>query len=465
MALVHDHDATDVSGATNQTLANPHDLDPTPDVDRPLARAILTGEFADAGVDSERFESRGHECGGHLEPLVNTGFGVVDGQGKREGDGLGVEDGSSPTGQPLDGIEAVCSGSPYRGPVTSSHPVGAPEGNHGGRDVEPQRRSHLTGRHTREDRMAKGHVQRAGVALLDQCEGIHSNQDKDRDNEGWAIRSPERFNEELPFMGRYAGKERVRMRSRPTMTQMLLAGISVVVLTACVESPLESIGLRSSDWINEPTVPTTLAVDTTIPTFVSVDRLQWSNDGIVTENLGDGGAMLAEIFDRREGDRFIQSSRVEIAAALPDVGFPDLAPHGAQWVSSQLVFENDGTLSNEPTAAFGIWSAEPYTRSRSVAQMIVLRVSNDLEAATELATGAAEASCARFADRAGDECEIITVGDRETWLLGDSSGSTLIWYEGPYRYEMYGRTFVPEQVLQQMSGSMTPLSSIGVETS
>jgi hypothetical protein len=242
----------------------------------------------------------------------------------------------------------------------------------------------------------------------------------------------------------------------------LLAGaaLSAVVIVACGDSPLDSIGLRSSDWINEPTVPTTIPVDTTIPRVVTAEALQWANAGIANENMGELDAMLSEIFDRREGDRFIQASPAEMVVALPDVSFPDRAPSGAEWVSSQLVFENDGTLSTEPSAAFGIWSAEPYTRSRSVAQMIVIRVSNDLDAANELATGAAEATCARFADRASDDCEIITVGSRETWLLGESGGSTLIWYEGPYRYEMFGRSFVPSRVLQEMSGAMVPLSSL-----
>lgn len=248
--------------------------------------------------------------------------------------------------------------------------------------------------------------------------------------------------------------------TRRVRLRLVAVFVTAFALVSCGDSPLESIGLRSSDWINEPTVPSTIAVDTTIPRIVSAAALQWANEGIVNETVGDRDAMLAEVFDRREGDRFIQASGAEIAVALPEVTFPDRAPAGAEWVSSQLVFENDGTLSNEPSVAFGIWSAEPYTRSRSVAQMIVMRVSNDLEAANELATGAAEATCSRFADRASDECEIITVGSRETWLLEESGGSTLIWYDGPYRYEMFGRSFVPARVLQEMSGMMVPLSSL-----
>lgn len=241
--------------------------------------------------------------------------------------------------------------------------------------------------------------------------------------------------------------------------------VAVVAVVGCGEAPLESIGLRSSEWINEPTVPTTLAVNTTAPTIVAVEGLQWANAGIESASLGDQEAVLAEVFARRQGDRFIQASPAEIAVALPDVAFPKRVPAGAQWVSSQLIFDNDGTLSEDPSAAFGIWSAEPYTRSRSVAQMSVLRVSNDLVTATQLSTGEVAASCGLFSDRATDSCELITIGDRETWLLGDSGGATLVWFEGPYRYELFGRSFVPDAVLIDVSASMVPLTSLEGEAS
>lgn len=244
---------------------------------------------------------------------------------------------------------------------------------------------------------------------------------------------------------------------------ILIAGI--VVLAGCGESPLGSIGERSSDWINEPTVPTTVPVITTTPTIVPTNQLQWANDEIRTENLEDFDALLAEVFSRREGDRFIQASRFEIAAALPGVSFPVEVPSGAEWISSQLVFDNDGSIASDPSAAFGIWSAEPYSRSRSVAQMIVMRVATDQEAADEVASGQSEASCARFADRTTDQCDVITVGDRPTWVLRGSGGTTVIWFDSPYRYELFGRSFVQIPVLEEMSGTMVPLDSIAGESS
>lgn len=251
------------------------------------------------------------------------------------------------------------------------------------------------------------------------------------------------------------------MTIRSSVTVALLG----VIVAACGGEPLQSLGQRSSDWINEPTVPTTQAVAVTTVTIVASETLAWANDVIESESLDDPEALLAEVFSRREGDRFIQASRVEIAAILDGVAFPSTAPAGAEWVSSQLVVNNDGTVGEDPSAAFGIWSAEPYSRSRSVAQMAVLRVSTDLETATQLETGELSPSCALFAERTTQQCEVVTVGSRSTWLLSASSGSTLIWFDGPYRYELFGRSFVPVQVLRAMSAETTPLASLESEPS
>jgi hypothetical protein len=242
-------------------------------------------------------------------------------------------------------------------------------------------------------------------------------------------------------------------------TSIVLMTAAAFALAACGDSPLQSLGHRSSEWINEPTVPTTPPVTVGAPTKVAAEDLQWVNDEIVPESLEDVDQLIASIFARRQGDRFIQASRMEIAAVLPDVSFPGEAPPGAEWVSSQLVIDNDGSLSADPTAAFGVWSAEPYTRSRSVAQMLVLKVSTDPETASALAEGE-PASCAQFAERATDRCEIIMVGDRDTWQLSAAGGSTLIWFDGPYRYELFARSFIPLQSIKDMSANMMPLAEL-----
>jgi hypothetical protein len=241
--------------------------------------------------------------------------------------------------------------------------------------------------------------------------------------------------------------------------RLVAFGLLAVALAACGGSPLESLGHRSSEWINEPTVPTTIAVVSTTPTVTPTGRLQWANDEIETPNLEDQDAVLADVFARREGDRFIQASRYEIAATMPELAFPGVVPSAAQWVSSQLVFDNDGSLAIDPTVAFGIWSAEPYSRSRSVAQMMVLRVATDPVAADEVASGETEPSCARFSDRSTEQCDLLTIADRPTWVLDAASGATMIWFDGQYRYELFGRSFVPLDILEDMVAAMEPFGS------
>lgn len=239
---------------------------------------------------------------------------------------------------------------------------------------------------------------------------------------------------------------------------ILVAG--AIVLAAC-SSPFLSLGNRSSRWINEPEVTTTTIVRVDAPTEVPTTALQWHNDDIVSGPFESPQEVIDAVFARREGDRFIQASRAEIAAAVPEIVFPAAAPAGAEWVSSQLVIENNGSLSAEPTAAFGIWSAEPYTRSRSVAQMVVLRVAHDPDTAGEIGSPDSDFSCARFAEEATEACSLDQLAGRDTWRLTSSSGVTLIWFEGEYRYELFGRNFVPVEVLEQMASESLPLDEFG----
>lgn len=245
--------------------------------------------------------------------------------------------------------------------------------------------------------------------------------------------------------------------TRPSR-QIILILMVLLTVTACGESPLLSLGNRSSNWINEPKVTTTTLPRVDTPRHVAANTLQWSNDEIVNHDLVDPEAVVAAVFSRRQGDRFIQASRYEIAAAIPEITFPNLAPFGAEWVSSQLVIENSGRLSAEPSVAFGIWSAEPYTRSRSVAQMAVLRVAHDPETAANLAEPGAEFSCARFAERSTDECALLDLEGRDVWKLAAPGGITLIWFDGPYRYELFGRSFITSDVLEAMAADTVALA-------
>lgn len=237
-------------------------------------------------------------------------------------------------------------------------------------------------------------------------------------------------------------------------------GLLAVAVAGCGAAPLGQVGDGASRWIGEPTVTTTSIVTTTLPTVIDAALLQWFNDGIVSRNPDDPAALRTEIFGRRGGDLFVQSSRSEVVTLVPEVRFPTVAPYLAQYVTSQLVFDTSGALSADPTVAFGIWSSEPYTRSRSIAQMVVLRVSTDPETASELEEPGADVSCGRFAERATQACSTFPVGDRPGWRLQASNGNTIVWFEGVYRYELFGRTFVAVEILERMAEATRPLSEL-----
>ncbi|MGH8915932.1 MAG: hypothetical protein ACRDZM_15635, partial [Acidimicrobiia bacterium] len=240
------------------------------------------------------------------------------------------------------------------------------------------------------------------------------------------------------------------------------AVLATILLAACGDAPFASLGQRTSDWIAEPTVLTTTTIPTTVPVVISAGILKWFNDGLGDASLlGDPDALRDAIFARRAGDLFVQASRAEIAALVPELKFPSSTPYLSEYVTSQIVFDSDGNLSSDPIAAFGIWSSEPYTRSRSVAQMMVLRVSVDAEAAAEVAEPGAEISCARFSDRTTEVCAVTTLDGVPVWSLEASNGTTLAWFDEDYRYELFGRSFVAVPALQEMVSDLVPLSDLG----
>ncbi len=248
------------------------------------------------------------------------------------------------------------------------------------------------------------------------------------------------------------------VRTRAHMATVLAA---VFVLAACGDAPFTSLGQRSSGWIGEPTVVTTTTVATTVPIVVDAKALKWFNDELSAAPLDDPAALKVAVFARRAGDLFIQASRTEIAALLPEVKFPTSTPYLSEYVTSQLVFDERGDLADDPVAAFGIWSSEPYTRSRSVAQMIIMSVSVDPEVAADVASPGADNSCERFADRSTEVCAVTTVGGRPVWSLEASNGTTMVWFDGEYRYELFGRAYVAPAALQKMAVGLVPLSELG----
>lgn len=247
-------------------------------------------------------------------------------------------------------------------------------------------------------------------------------------------------------------------------TRIRISALAAVALAlvACGDAPLGSLGQRSSEWLGEPTVITTSTVPSTVPVVVDARVLTWFNDQLGGQFLDDPEALKTAIFARRGGDLFIQASRAEIVALLPDLKFPSSTPYLSEYVTSQLVFDERGDLANDPVAAFGIWSSEPYTRSRSVAQMIVLTASVDPETAADVASAGADNSCERFSDRSTEVCAVTTVSGRPVWSLEAGNGTTMIWFDERYRYELFGRSYVTAEALQRMVLDPVPLSELEV---
>ena len=232
-------------------------------------------------------------------------------------------------------------------------------------------------------------------------------------------------------------------------------------LAACGDAPLGGVGEGASDWIGAPTIESSATTASDGPTLAPVRRVEWFNGDLAPVAGTTSAEIISGVYARAQSsDPFVQATPAEIALALPGVEFPSQVPPEVRYVTSQLVYDlAQLTLSTEQVAAFGLWSVEPYTRSRSVGQQAVLTVINDAEGLAALASGTADTSCARFIDRSA-ECSVTTVEDGPAWELTDRLGTTLVWYSATYRYELFLRSGVNRDWGVQIAGSARPLDAV-----
>lgn len=207
----------------------------------------------------------------------------------------------------------------------------------------------------------------------------------------------------------------------------------MVALAACSESSLADLGERSSGWIGDPTGGGAIeAGGNGQPQVVRSVEVAWVNDELTdTVPQGEPQEVLAQIVDRTTGpERYIQATRLEIAATLPGMTFPDLVPPEVIAISSQIVVSTTrDRLDDEVYAAFGLWTVEPYTRSRSVGQrgtFIVAGLTPD-------------SACDRFAAGAVASCTTETIGGFDVVRIDAESGQTWIWEDDTYEYQLYLR--------------------------
>jgi hypothetical protein len=252
-------------------------------------------------------------------------------------------------------------------------------------------------------------------------------------------------------------KEPVIIRSH---LRILLAAL-LLTLAACGPQPLAGVGEKASEWIGEPTVstvPTTLDPGTVL---VSARSVIWFNDRLTPVAGTTPDEIIAGVYARSSpSDRFAQATALEIATALPGVQFPAQLPPEVRYVTSQLVYDRStGQLASDQMAAFGLWTVEPYSRSRSVGQLGVLRVVLDPEQAELTAAGAVDVSCNRYPSN-GAECTEARVGNSPAWRLNDPEGATLVWFAGRYRYELFTRADVDPALATAMSETLRPLAAL-----
>jgi hypothetical protein len=213
--------------------------------------------------------------------------------------------------------------------------------------------------------------------------------------------------------------------------------LAAAASAAACSDPLEGIGDLSRRVVHgSETAGTTSTAPIDLGPVVrlaAVTDAAWMNDGL---DAGIGvlsrDALIATIRLRgEEGEDFVQASRREIAAALPGIEFPRLVPGATEWISSQLFFDpQTGTLDPATSAAFGMWSVEPYTAPRNEAQLAVLRVGVDtLEGSSD-----------------GDYASFLVSGGRE-----------LTWTRAGYVYQLFCRTGVGEDACFAIAESTTTL--------
>lgn len=160
----------------------------------------------------------------------------------------------------------------------------------------------------------------------------------------------------------------------------------------------------------------------------------WYNDQKDPQHRGDPAHVIAEVWNTRIGNsRFIQSSRGEIADALPALKFPSLVPEQVRWVTSQLVYDEvTATLDPNTSAAFGLWTTEPY--QSDTGRIGVLRV------------GVAPS------DPSGQESAIAPIAVPDGLSLG--------WTDASMRYELFCRSEISEQLCIEIAESAQPLSEL-----
>lgn len=220
------------------------------------------------------------------------------------------------------------------------------------------------------------------------------------------------------------------------MKRIAIAGVALsVLLVGCGEAGLlDGVGDRTRGYVQGGETTTTTVVAVVAGTgdegLIGAIDARWFNDDLPNQMTGTSEQVVRGVWERELNSRFVQSSRSEIAIALPAIMFPDLVPETVRWITSQLVFDAaTGVLDPDTTAAFGLWISDPY--QSDAARLAVLRVGN------------------AAADLLPARSEIVPI------IVPD--GISLAWTEAGHRYELFCRSDISEELCIDVAHSSAPL--------
>jgi hypothetical protein len=220
------------------------------------------------------------------------------------------------------------------------------------------------------------------------------------------------------------------------MKRVAIVGLAFsALLSGCGDAgPLDGVGDATRGYVQGGETTTTSIAAVVAGTgeegLIGVNDVDWFNDDLPNQMSGSAEQVVRGVWERELNSRFVQSSRTEIAQALSSLMFPDLVPENVRWITSQLVFdEATGALDADTTAAFGLWTSDPY--QSDTARLGVLRVG---EAAADLL-------------QVRSEIVPIIVPD----------GISLGWTEAGHRYELFCRSDVSEELCIDVAHSAAPL--------
>ena len=260
---------------------------------------------------------------------------------------------------------------------------------------------------------------------------------------------------------RHTGMQMSRRGHLFSVRTASIALATLVVFSACSAETLFSPGGVSADWLADveevEVIPVTVAVSP--PELLSSLAITWDNDALAS-GVAEPTEALALIWAASGGkDRFVQVARSDMAVVAPDLAFPEFVPEFVSYVSSQLVFTTrTGELARAPVAAFGLWSVEPYSLSRSVGQKAVIFVHDIGEEPTF--EGDLTLGCSQFQDRELSSCDPVGIGDGSGWWLSSLEGNILVWYIGTLRYEMTIRPPITRAIGEKIAASSVPLTTL-----